>query len=726
MSITIGRSSFARSFVVGVLGVGLTLVTTGTSAIWYSEDRSLEVQGFVDETVHQRFGDEDGISKLRTRAQLEFSKFFEPQNVFSEFSLHGTLRATYDGAYDVNDDLWGDESGDSVLMQSLGGPDVGLPSGVPWGAAPNPFVSPVVLPGTNPFVSGTSPFLNGFFLGPNGGTNPNEGLRILNGELFEVTGPIPGFGGIQLAYPTRPCDVDPRGCIDGYLDESLDDLRFPEFNSRYDWMRELYFDATIPFDGGTELNFRVGRQQVVWGRTDLFRVLDQVNPIDYSIQNIYEEFEDSRIPMGIFSAEYRAGVVGQLDDLNFQFIWKFEDFRPHTLGQGGEPYNILGAGDLFRALSTCWHYGCTVGNFAPNQTFGAALPPPIGLGAPVTGGGNSTGALATTFPAHTIGIRGLDEDMPDGGFEDPEIGVRVEGLYKGVGFSFNFLSFHQQLPSLHGGSEGPPAINPFLCDPSLNPVCGGLEQAAGETYLTERPRPYLLAFDIHFPRVTLFGASADFYVEPMKSSIRVEVAHTSGEEFVNTLDPALYSESDVLRWVIGIDRPTFIRFLNPNRSFLFSFQLFGQHLLDHELITTPGGKAGMPDWENNILATLLIQSGYFNDRLTPTLLMAWDSKANAMVVGPSISWLFNNNWSMSIGANFKFGRAKNAFDDCRACNQFPPFTDPAEGTPGAGTLPVGQMVNRLAGYAPLGAFRAGPIGMGLEEDEIQFQLRYRF
>ena len=58
--------------------------------------------------------------------------------------------------------------------------------------------------------------------------------------------------------------------------------------------------------------------------------------------------------------------------------------------------------------------------------------------------------------------------------------------------------------------------------------------------------------------------------------------------------------------------------------------------------------------------------------------------------------------------------------------QFPPFTDPAEGTPGAGTLPVGQAVNRLVGYAPLGAFRAGPIGMAQEEDEIQINLRYRF
>jgi len=702
-------------------------VMAGSSSIyagWTSKDQSLELQGYIDNTTHYRTGTQDGISKMRNRAQLQFSKTFEPGSPLSELSLHGIFRGSYDAAYDINDSEWGDRSGGSVMLESLGGPDLGLPGMVPWGAAASPFESPVVLPGTNPYVSGTSPYLNGFFLGPNGGTNPNAGLRIFNSELFTSSGGLPGFGGIQLAYPTRPCNVDPRGCIEGYMDADANELRYPEFNSRYDWMRELYFDAAIPFSNGSELDFRIGRQQVVWGRTDLFRVLDQVNPVDYSIQNIYEELEDSRIPMGILSAELRMGAVGPMSDLNFQVIWKFENFRPSNLGQGGQPYNILGAGNLFRALSTCWHYGCTVANFAPNQTFGASLPPPIGLAAPTTGNGNSTGALATTFPAHVIGIRGAE--MPGNALNSPEIGARLEGVYKSLGFSLNFLSFHQQLPSLHGGSAGPAAINPFLCDPALNPVCGGLSAAAGEAYLTEKPRPYLLAFDIYFPRVNLFGASADYYIEALKSSLRVEVAYTSGEEFANTLRPELFSESDVVRWVIGIDRPTFIRFLNPNRSFLFSFQLFGQHLLDHELVSTPGGLAGMPDWKNNILATLLIQGGYFSDRLTPTLLMAWDSKAHAFVMGPSISWLFSDHWSMTLGANLKYGRSKNAFDDCRACNQFPPFTDPAEGTPGAGTLPVGQAVNRLAGYAPLGIFRAGPIGMAQEEDEIQFRLRYRF
>ena len=127
----------------------------------------------------------------------------------------------------------------------------------------------------------------------------------------------------------------------------------------------------------------MGRQQVVWGRTDLFRVLDVVNPMDFSRHKIFDEFEDIRIPQGILNMEYRFGATETFEDINLQFLWKWEKPRPHDLGQGGEPYAILGAGNFFRAMNNCWENGCTVGNF------------------PATG-------LAVDFPDQAIGIREVD------------------------------------------------------------------------------------------------------------------------------------------------------------------------------------------------------------------------------------------------------------------------------------------------------------------------------
>ncbi|RME65115.1 MAG: DUF1302 domain-containing protein, partial [Alphaproteobacteria bacterium] len=295
---------------------------------------------------------------------------------------------------------------------------------------------------------------------------------------------------------------------------------------------------------------------------------------------------------------------------------------------------------------------------------------------------------------------------PEWKLDNTQIGAKLEGVFRGVGFSLNYLNYISQLPSLRGGI---PATNSFT----------------GQTAVW----PYLIAFDIDFPRINLFGGSLDIYSDPIKSVFRVELAYTTGEEFANTNQARLFSESNVVRYVIGWDRDTFIPFLNRTKAFLFSAQLFGQHILDHELVDTAGSaaglpgftKAGMPDWQNNWIATLLIKGWYKQNTISPQIITAYDFRAKAAAIAPSVDWLINDDWRLVIGANFKVGKGARSFDDCRTCNPFPPFTatplhaDPFQ--PGS----VG-----LAGLEPLGRFRAGPIGMAQREDELQISLRYRF
>ena len=637
----------------------------------------VEVLGFVENATFVR-GHSVGVTKSRNTFQYEIAKAWQPTGFFSELSLNATFRGTYDAVYNINSDEFGRSSGGSVSFPAPGNPSffsflLGGP--VPFPPSTNPEYAGNFFP---PAFTGAIP-LPGVPFGNISANNPNAGLALLGSDVHNFE-----RGGVVLAYPTRPCDIDSRGCIAGYMDDDEDDLRFPEFNSDLDFIRELYIDATHVMDSGAEFGIRFGRQQVVWGRTDLFRVLDVVNPVDFARHNIYDELEDIRIPMGILNMEYRAGAVGGFEDLNFQALWKFEDFRPNNLGQGGEPYAILGAGNFFRAMNNCWDNGCTAWNF------------------PATG-------LAVEFPAHAIGIR--QANVPDFS-DDQDYGFRLEGVFKGVGFSLNYLKYTSQMPSLRGGIPGD---NPFT--PPIE----------------SQFHPYALAFDIDFPRLTLIGASADFYIESIKSAIRVEVAHTSGEEFPNTLRERLYSESDVIRWVIGIDRPTFIPFLNKNRAFLLSFQVFGQHLLDHELqnVNAQGlptvGPVGMVDWEDNYIATFLFQGNYMNDRLTPQILTAYDFEAGSGVVSPSVDWKISNKWRLIAAYNFKYGDGAHAFDDNRGANPYPPFTCPppllAQGAPVC-FAPFSSL--GVGGFEPLGRFRAGPIGMAINEDEFQLTIRYRF
>ena len=263
-----------------------------------------------------------------------------------------------------------------------------------------------------------------------------------------------------------------------------------------------------------------------------------------------------------------------------------------------------------------------------------------------------------------------------------------------MSFSVNFLTYRSQLPSLRGGIT---SVHPFT--------------GATGTF------PYLIAFDLDFPRVNLLGGSLDIQADAIGSVIRMEAAITKGEEFPSTMQPRLFKESKVVRYVIGLDRPTFIPMLNKDRTFLISGQIFGQHLLDHEQADGPLGRIGMPDWKDNWIGTLLVKGWYQNDRLSPQLLMAYDVRAQAGAVAPSVEWLVTDNLKLTFGANIKAGTGARKFDDDRTANPFPGFTGP----PGEATMSAG-----LGGYEPLGRFRSGPIGMAINEDFVQFALRYKF
>jgi hypothetical protein len=218
----------------------------------------------------------------------------------------------------------------------------------------------------------------------------------------------------------------------------------------------------------------------------------------------------------------------------------------------------------------------------------------------------------------------------------------------------------------------------------------------------------------------------DFEWQQANAAIRLEGALTNGEEFANTLKPELYSKNKVWRSVIGFDRPTFIPFINPNRTTLFSAQLFYQHIFNHEEEQRPGGMVGMPDWKDNYIGTLLIKAFLAGDRISPQLIMARDFKAHAWVASPQLDWLVSDKLKLSFGANVK-GKGDGTdtrwgYDDCRSCNPYGPFTSYQQhpvGTLGPGSLGMG-------GLEPLGRFRAGPIGAAWKENEVYFTLRYQF
>jgi hypothetical protein len=634
----------ALAAVLVVAGAGATAQTLPDLGITGGDPWNVE--NFYENHTAKR--ESVGLSKFRNTFQSEMSK-----NLNDGWRFRGILRGTYDGVYDLNDSEFGKNAGGAVQMGS-----VATGGFVPYGSG---IITKTVVDGMG--LTGNT------FVDDYGPTNANQGLQILGSGWNKSN----STGGVGLAVPVRPCDYDSRGCKDfgGYGDKKKSELAMPEFNDRLDFIREAYVTKTIGMNGGESTFLKIGKQQVVWGRTDLFRVLDVINPVDYSRNNIYDELQDIRIPMWIAQAEYRMGGNETMQDRNVSVVWNFDKFRPNNLGQGGTPNSILDAGNFFRAMSNCWDNGCTVANFA-------------GLAAP------------TNFGPGVIGIRNVD--LPNWSLDNTQLGLKFEGVTQdGLSFSLNALTYRSQLPSLRGGKG---ATNAF-------------------TGVYNSSNPALIAFDVVYPRVNLLGGSMDFQIESLGGAMRLEGAYTSGEEFANTLKPELYSKNNVWRSVVGFDRPTFVPFISTERTVLFSGQLFYQHIFDHQKEARALGYAGMPDWKDNVVATLLMKAFLMQDRLSPEIIFARDFRAGANVAAPAVEWSATDNLKFKFGANYKFGpsQQQHQFDDCRACNPFDPFT--SAGQPAAYTL-------ASSNSEPLGRFRAGPIGTAFGQNEIFATMRYKF
>lgn len=593
---------------------------------------------YENHTVHRGkdvTGRTAGLAKFRNTLQIESDK-----GLGDGWAFHSVLRGTYDGVYDLNDDRYGDKAGGAVSLKQS--------------------TSTAIFGPFDQTAGQIIPFGGGLPVGPGfTARNTNQGLAVLGLGWHNED------GNTTAAVAVRPCDVDSRGCIDfgGYGNLKKSELANPEFNDKADFIREAYLKKTFALKDGTDLFVKVGRQQIVWGRTDLFRVLDVFNPVDYSRNNIYDELQDIRIPLWSVQAEWRLGGSESMQDRNIQLVWSFDQFRPNNLGQCGSPNAILDASCLFRALRMLWTDGNTLSNF--------------GL---VPGVASPTVSIGP-------GVAGISKVSLPNWSNAGSFGAKFEGVTSGgLSFSVNALSYRSQLPSLRGGQA--------------NILSGS--------------NPYLLNFDMVFPRLTMLGGSMDFQLEGAGAAIRLEGAFTHGEEFANTARPELYSKNNTFRSVIGVDRPTFIDWINPNRTTLISGQLFYQHIFNHEVRDGLMGRVGMPDWEDNVIGTLLIKGFMMNDRLSPQLILAHDFRAKASVASPQVEWNYSNDLKFTFGANYKFrddDTSRYNWDNTTANNA-------AAGAGFAGGL--------LGGVEPLGRFRAGPIGTAFGQNDLYVQARYKF
>jgi len=215
--------------------------------------------------------------------------------------------------------------------------------------------------------------------------------------------------------------------------------------------------------------------------------------------------------------------------------------------------------------------------------------------------------------------------------------------------------------------------------------------------------------DIQYDRSQTLGLSFDYFESFTGTVFRVESSVTIDELVNNTRKANWVDESEVMRWSVGIDRPTWIKWLNKDRTFFLSTQVFDTWYLDHE-----GDKhTGFYTDEHNFIWTFFFIGNYMRDRVTPLGFLVWEEASNSWVAGFNTEWKMDNHWSVKGGLHTIWGGNENFRHDS---GPFSTFVVPFSAT---------GVADNYAQQSVFGAAHEG-IGALRNNDELFLQLKYQF
>ena len=153
---------------------------------------------------------------------------------------------------------------------------------------------------------------------------------------------------------------------------------------------------------------------------------------------------------------------------------------------------------------------------------------------------------------------------------------------------------------------------------------------------------------LDYEKRNVLGFSMDFAEDYTKSNWSMEFTWIEGVPQFDSLSYDLTTKTDDFNLTVSVDRPTFINFLNANRTFFINSQWFFQY------------RQGWNDqfqsigpW--NVLATFAIFTGYFQDRLNPQLIFVYDFRSVSGGALPQINYRFSENFSITLGVSLFWG-----------------------------------------------------------------------
>ena len=377
-----------------------------------------------------------------------------------------------------------------------------------------------------------------------------------------------------------------------WYDDYIDDLDatsgadLEDFYQR-DTIRESTFrEYYVDFDLGERIHVRLGKQQVAWGKTDYWQVMDVVNAYDWTWRHFLEvENEWTRKPAIMSNIIVKMPEANGKLQLLFRPGWEHD---PDVIGNG---YDIFG------------------GRWASKPNKGISFPDDFGVP--------------------------MNYDHPEGDHNEPDYGFRWESFLGQLEYSLAFY---------HGNARNP-VVNPSSMIGGVpyhqEPANGKIAElihpevdligATGTYYIdfldvvARTEVAYLFDNPFNYGSNFLGGALPGFAGIIEKDLLKWMVAFDKQVDFVKTL--------------FGAYRPGF-----------FNFQIYDEWIMDYEndddIVFLAGYGSTLK--EHSFKVTGWLNWNYDYDRITTGVSYAWDPTYDGVLLMPNINFAYGNHWRVRL------------------------------------------------------------------------------
>lgn len=327
-------------------------------------------------------------------------------------------------------------------------------------------------------------------------------------------------------------------------------------------LRELYVDLKVR---NLPLSIRAGRQQIVWGETDNFRMLDRANSLDLSWHFQQEVpgpafgWDEIRRPFWMVKFLYDLGDIASFSQNYLEWYWNPGDWMPARQAFLPRPWGL----PLYDPLQ--------------NPVDGTYFGNPCAAASTViaTSGVHRGEAVCNRLLKNTRLFQ--KGDWSRNPMDNSQVGVRYHSIAPfGLEFTLNY--FYQRW----SGDDGT----------NYAQLSAPLARFDGKDpdRLRAITRHGIFPAEFIAPYVHTVGLSGNYSDEAYTQAVfRFETVMDFGIPFydigkVTIIDnPALpgVTKKNMWKGMVAFDRPTWIRSLNKKSTFFITGQFFWHYLMDN-------------------------------------------------------------------------------------------------------------------------------------------------